>query len=162
MDCYITIRVSSDTFNVSSLDNYSLGERIEIAHIILCTNIRRTFGEMMSNPVFSIILLSITIHTSADQVVYIIPEFSSGGQQACPKHPCHNLTYYTLLSTIINSNTVLQFMAGIHTMKLWVEIDFVTNVTLRGTATDATIIRCTGNACLRSWKCNNLGVSICI
>ena len=100
---------------------------------------------MMSNPVFSIILLSITIHTSADQVVYIIPEFSSGEQEACPKQPCHNLTYYTLPSTFFNSNTVLQFMAGIHTMKTWVEIDWVTNVTLRGTETDATIIRCTGN-----------------
>ena len=95
--------------------------------------------------IFSILLLSITILTSAEQVVYITPDVSSGEQVTCPAQPCHNLTYYTLPYTFINPNTVLQFMAGIHTIETWVEIDYVTNVTLRGTETDETIIRCTGN-----------------
>ena len=99
----------------------------------------------MSISIFSILLLSITILTSAEQVVYIIPDVSSGEQEACPAQPCHNLTYYTLPYTFINPNTVLQFMAGTHTIETWVEIDSVTNVTLRGTETDETIIRCTGN-----------------
>ena len=103
------------------------------------------FGEMVSTSIFSILLLSITICTSAEQVAYIIPDVSSGEQEACAKQPCYNLSYYTLPSTFINSNTILQFMAGIHTIGTWVEIDFVTNVTLRGTETDETIIRCTGD-----------------
>ena len=98
---------------------------------------------MMSISIFSILMLSITILTSADQLVYIIPDVSSGEQEACPAQPCHNLTYYTLPHTFINSNTVLQFMAGIHTIGTWVRIDFVTNMTLRGTEANETIIRCT-------------------
>lgn len=98
---------------------------------------------MMSISIFSILMLSITILTSADQLVYIIPDVSSGEQEACPAQPCHNLTYYTLPHTFINSNTVLQFMAGIHTIGTWVRIDSVTNMTLRGTEANETIIRCT-------------------